>query len=185
MNIAQPWTVDEKFDFIHSRLLFSVQLDVAELARQVFAHLKPGGWWEAFELRFPPTSPDGTGARSQMERWIQVTLEATTALGQNWTIWEPLADYMRNAGFVDVQEQRRILELGAWGRDPSPNDPGTMYETEVMGRFARMWHLLLGKGLGWKKEDIDQLAEDRHREAMEGKVHYIIECVIMTGRRPE
>jgi len=52
-NAEDDWTFEEKFDFIHGRMLVVGIKNWARFFDQSFRHLKPGGWIELQDLNFP------------------------------------------------------------------------------------------------------------------------------------
>lgn len=47
------WTFEEKFDYIHGRMLIVGIKNWARFFEQSFKYLKPGGWIELQDLSFP------------------------------------------------------------------------------------------------------------------------------------
>lgn len=96
----------EQFDFIHGRAIAGSIKDWPRLYKQIYQHLKPGGWVEIQEyegvLRFDD-DPELYNAPS-IARWQQLVDKATTQLGQKLDVAGEQKQHMVDAGFVEASD---------------------------------------------------------------------------------
>lgn len=91
--------------------------------------MKPGGWVEHLEQSVVPTSYDGTHKGTVFEEWGSVSLQAGDAFGKSLRILDEAADYMKEAGFEEVTENRIAMPIGAWPKDK---------RLKELGRYNRL-----------------------------------------------
>jgi cyclopropane fatty-acyl-phospholipid synthase-like methyltransferase len=100
------YTPDEAFDYIHARSLGGAIADWPRFFRQVYAHLKPGGWVEIQEYETSIKSDDEsincTGKR--VIEWQKLTHEAHEKFGKTLNVAEMHKQRIIDAGFVDVRD---------------------------------------------------------------------------------
>jgi SAM-dependent methyltransferase len=107
--------VDDRFDFVHQRLLFAgVPLAAwPGLVRELVRVARPGGWIELVEA--PPLVFDREGPA--MERFGQLALAAAARLsvGGPTTVYRSLDAYLCDAGAERVTRHEVALPVGGWG----------------------------------------------------------------------
>jgi hypothetical protein len=112
------WTYSHSFDYIHGRMLIAaLDTDFPSVISKAYAALNPGGWFELQDM-LPPTCFDNSWDGTELKRWIELTLEGATALGQDWWKVSKYKEWIEKAGFEDVREF-----TGAWPTNDWPKDP--------------------------------------------------------------
>lgn len=123
-----PWTFpDNHFDFIHMRLMMGSIKDWPFLYSEVLRCLKPGGWFEHMDYDPHVYSDDGSLAPdSAWHAYGDLFITAGEKLGRTFNIIIDQANmgWMRDAGFVNVNERRLKLPMGGWAADPKLKDVG-------------------------------------------------------------
>lgn len=112
-DAESDWTFSpaEAFDYIHARSMGGGIGDWPRLLKQAFAHLKPGGWFEAQEFDAWVLSDDGTHERAtSIMDWQDRLDQASQQFGKPMHIAPRLSGWMEDAGFVNVADD--IYKVG-------------------------------------------------------------------------
>ena len=117
-DAEEPWTFQEKFDFIHAQYLAMAIADWPKLMRQSFEHTKPGGWVEFQDFDIQYYSEDGSLKETHsMLQWITTLLKASHDLGREPNPGPKLEGLLQDAGFVNVVHNDFRLPVGPWPKD--------------------------------------------------------------------
>lgn len=114
-NIEETWCYSQRFDYIHSRNLAGSIVDWPRLVAQAFKFTKPGGWveFQDFELRFYST--DGTFVPGNpADEWSKEVALAITAFGREAEPGPKLEQWIRDAGFENVNHKLLEIPVGPW-----------------------------------------------------------------------
>ena len=109
-DYTQDWTrQDNSLDFVHLRWVVGTITDWAELFRQAYRTLKPGGWIETFDCNGFPESDDGTLTEdTALFKWGTLIQDGSRALGSKASfacVAEGLqAKGLKEAGFTSINE---------------------------------------------------------------------------------
>ena len=130
-DATEEWTFKKDyFDFIHVRGLYGCIADWPKFYKEVFAHTKPGGWYEQVEYSVHWRCDDGSIPEDHVfKKWSDVFVEAGERMGRTFRIEELQRDYVQQAGFVNVHEQRMKMPVGPWASNKNLKEVGR-------------WHLL-------------------------------------------
>ncbi|KAF4900370.1 Secondary metabolism regulator LAE1 [Colletotrichum fructicola] len=153
-DVEQPWTWSLDFDFIHLRHMEACISNCPAFYKQIYDHLKPGGYFEIkdFDIEFR------SGARGDLpedhiyRRWGKVFFEAANKLGKSMDQsrgGHQIADALRDAGFVDVVEKRWAVPIGTWPKDPPLREIGAynlQFHDQSLEGFSMF---LLTQVMGW------------------------------------
>ena len=107
----------ESFDFIHARALYGSVSDHQTLYRQVFDHLKPGGWFEHTEVGVEVFSDDSTIKGTILEDWGGLSLTAGDKFGRTLRIVDQTKELMEATGFTNVTYRPFKWPIGPWPKD--------------------------------------------------------------------
>jgi SAM-dependent methyltransferase len=127
-DCCSAWVYDAAaFDFIHLRGLFGSISDWPALYRQIFHHLRPGGYVEHVEWSIRNRAAvDGRplGPDEVLGRWSRNALECAARTGKSFAIAEEMAGLVADAGFEHVVERRFKWPIGPWSSDPKLKEIG-------------------------------------------------------------
>lgn len=151
--------------------------------QKAFDNLVPGGYLELQELVFPFCSAKPLPKDSPYARWTEVTWEANKILPRKYDHAKNYAKFMREAGFVDVQEQTFFLPCGEWTGDPRYAKLGSWQMLNFMNGLegGTLRNLRL---LGMPVEEIDEVVEEVRQEVSSGEVHTYWDIEVVYGRKP-
>lgn len=155
-DACSEWTfTKESFDYIHMRGMYGSVADWPRMYDEIFAHLKPGGWFEQLEVGVVPKSDDGTvGPDSIFAKWGQTSLAAGDAFGKTLRTVDEMRTNLENAGFETVTEHRFKLPLNGWARDRRNREMGMYNQLYLMQGMEGYCMFLLTRYLGWTYEEV-------------------------------
>lgn len=126
-DIELPWAFspDEKFDYIHCRMMTGSISDWPTLFSRCFEHLLPGGYIELSDFVFPPRSDDGTlTSTSPLSRWGQYALECGRVMRRELDSATKYARQLEEAGFVGIVDRNVKWPTSGWARDAKHKELG-------------------------------------------------------------
>ena len=86
--------------------------------RQAFQNTKPGGWAEFQDFDLTYYSEDGSLKEEQsISKWITTLLDGAYGFGRDPCPGSKLEDWMKDAGFENVQHEKLRLPIGPWAKD--------------------------------------------------------------------
>ncbi|ORX49782.1 S-adenosyl-L-methionine-dependent methyltransferase [Hesseltinella vesiculosa] len=103
---------DDSFDFVFQRfLVMGFPTDqYIQSVKEMKRVLKPGGYLETMELVNDCQLP--SPALSQVAKWID---DALVARGMDSFIADKVAQFLKDEGFVGIEEQDYSVPIGPWG----------------------------------------------------------------------
>ncbi|ORY70509.1 S-adenosyl-L-methionine-dependent methyltransferase, partial [Pseudomassariella vexata] len=116
-DVEDEWTLDELFDFIHLRLVFTSFSVPLEATTKLFDNLRPGGWVEYHDTVFEIESIDGSSRGIALEKWCKLLNDAATGVGRDWGVARKCKNWLIEAGFVDVVEKQFCCPINPWPVD--------------------------------------------------------------------
>src|SRR5262245_33019226 len=148
---------DDRFDFVHQRLMFSgVPVESwPALVRDLVRIVRPGGWVELVEgaTEFLPVTP-------AMEQVTEMLLRLARAHGLDSTsmVFRSLDSYLTSAGATGVERHTIALPLGEWGGQVGSlmaSDIRALFlhlcEAGAIGPLARCQDLMRAAQLEWEE----------------------------------
>ena len=141
-DCTQSWTYPpDHFDFIYMRWLVGSIDDWYRLFKQAFECLRPGGWFESYEMSTTWYSDDGSVTdKTALGQWGKIYVEGGRQSGRTFTVLddELQRKAMEAAGFVDIQE--RNIKV----RQPSTGGPALHVPARANSMAATYWALAPG-----------------------------------------
>jgi hypothetical protein len=96
-----------------------------------FSHLRPGGWYEQVEYSVHWRADDGSIPKDHaFERWSDLFVEAGEKIGRTFRILDLQTDFIKEAGFTNVNERKFKMPVGPWSSDPKLKDVGRYHLLE-------------------------------------------------------
>ena len=172
-DIEEPWTYrKESFDFIHGRDFLYCLRDYPKLMRQCYEHLKPGGYVELACIYPLPFCDDGStpmdnGFRQVCEKFM----EASALWGTPADAPTRYAQYMRDAGFIDVSENVYKVPSCPWPKDKVLKQIGALEMTNVVEGAQGFGLRVFEKVFGWTKEQTELVMVNFRRDVKNRSYH--------------
>ncbi|RSL50186.1 hypothetical protein CEP54_012033 [Fusarium duplospermum] len=185
---TQEWTFqDNSLDFVHMRFLVGSIVDWPALYKQAYRCLKPGGWIESHEASPDIGSDDGSVMpTSAMGQWGQIFFEGGRRLNRPFSILEDKlqTDGMREAEFVNIQEEEIKVPIGGWPKDEKLREAGQCFQAAILQDIEGTL-MFIANLLGWSKAEVDVFGEHYRREIKSNKIHgYFLQKVVW-AQKPE
>lgn len=105
-DVNLEWTFEERFELIHSRGMVGSITDWGGFAKNAFAALQPGGYFECHELSMSFRSDDKTHEKCEsMRQWEKFWNDVGNKSGRSFTVVEDkrLEKSMQLAGFTGIE----------------------------------------------------------------------------------
>ena len=128
-DINKPWPEDwqSSFDVVHQRLaLVGGGPNAQNALKSLSALVKPGGWIQLIEAENVLTHGDGPA----MHNFVGLMKDIFTVMGCSLKLSQELSGWLKEDGFVDVQERVVPVQLGATNPKPELAKRG-VYSTGV------------------------------------------------------
>jgi SAM-dependent methyltransferase len=167
--------VDDSFDFVHQRLLFSgVPVEAwPTTVRELVRVCRPGGWIELVE---GASRSERVGPATQRLTELLLQLNRTTGLDLDSVVFNSLERYLREAGVKEVARETVELPIGEWaGR------LGSLMASDLRALFTRMSAVFTAR-LGIPAEECVELVRAAQLEWEEH--HTIHRLAVAYGRKP-
>ncbi|KAI9658035.1 MAG: hypothetical protein M1821_002695 [Bathelium mastoideum] len=171
-DAEDEWVYSHPFSYIHGRAILSCFADPALLIRKAFANLTPGGYLELQDLA-PLEYEAGVPEDQPIRTWMELTKEGAIKGGRPWDNAIRYAGWMRDAGFVNVEE--RVFKL------PSNPYDGLSRRQKLIGTYNRQ-NLLDGleglsmrnftRNLGWDPAEVRVLVAKVREDLKNGVKAY-------------
>lgn len=154
------WTFAENwFDFIHIRWLAGSIRDWPKLYRQAMNFLKRGGWFEHTELSMRIKSNIHDIPQVDiLVKYSDIFDEAERRTGRRFDIADgnQLQEWMEEAGFTGITEERYKIPLGQWPTDPAMKEVGIINKLAHIESLEGHLLYLLTEVLRWEDDDIKE-----------------------------
>ncbi len=137
------------------------------------SNLKPGGWAEFQDWDTQPKSDDGTlTPESYLQKWTTIGTDACVKIGLDPSPGPKLEQWMKDAGFVDVQTKVHKLPLGTWPKDKRLKEIGAWTRLVLMDEgMEAMTMELLTEVMKWSVEEVQVLLAKVRPEVIKSEVH--------------
>lgn len=188
-DFEQPWayTDTEAFDLIHARDLFGSVSSWPMFLSNAHRSLNPGGWIEIkqCELKmYSDTDPNLEKALT-LKNGMKLLVDASRKSGKHLDVAEDLVAWMRDAGFVDVEQEIIEVPIGQWSLDEDWREVGMMHRENLINGTASYILAFFTKILEWDVKDA-KLYISRVREClMNNELKLYSKFNVFHGRKPE
>ncbi|KAJ5728543.1 uncharacterized protein N7483_003051 [Penicillium malachiteum] len=173
------------FDFIHARCLAGCVTNWPRFIKQIFNHVKPGGYFESHESAVWARSDDGSLAQgSALMEWQQAVNFAGEKSGRELNIYHKLKDWMIAAGFEDVTLTVYALPFSPWPRDPHLKAIGKYQAVQLQQAIDSYSLRLYTQVLGWSPDAAQIHNAVVKRELRDKRLHAYVQTVAVYGRKP-
>jgi hypothetical protein len=181
------------FDFIHVGHMTGAMESFKGLLRKAFTHLKPGSYLECHEMdpkpkcddgTMPPENPDGYSAYA-LHDWFDLHMRASSEVepSRQFRIAPRIERWMKEIGFVDVEQRVFKVPINTWPTDEKLKDIGKWSESNWLEALAG-WSYKPFLALGWSKNEIEVFLVDVRKSIQDRNVHAYMDFFVVTGRKP-
>ncbi|KAK5941739.1 hypothetical protein PMZ80_005690 [Knufia obscura] len=185
-DCTQEWGFREnRFDFIHVRALYGSIADWPAFYDQVYAHLKPGGWYEQVEYSVDWKTDDDSIPPGHIFHDASANyIEAGEKMGKTFRILDLQKDHIIRAGLVNVAEKRYKMPLGPWAKDKRLKEIGRWHLLEAYQGIEGWTMALFTRVLGWSFEEVQVFLARVRQGFKDRKVHAYTRVSVVYGQKP-
>ncbi|KAG6034080.1 hypothetical protein E4U41_006693 [Claviceps citrina] len=130
------------YDYIHLRYTVSCFHSTPSVIRRAWENLAPGGWIEFFDPHHVYLPVDQPLAGTAVDRWASLVNEAARSVGRDLGKAGRYAQWLREAGFVNVTEEKVGLPCSAWTKDERLKKLGALVMEDEVALVTSLGKLL-------------------------------------------
>ncbi|OMP86175.1 hypothetical protein BK809_0003344 [Diplodia seriata] len=182
-DAEEEWPFEKNaFDFVHARYLYPAITDWAQLWRQSFDHLRPGGWVEHQEDSAMFWSDDPGFEGSRTKHFASQIEFASKKIGKNFRIAAEQKDRMQEAGFQNVVQKLCKIPIGTW--DETQLDLGKRMLLVVLEGIAPTAVPVFTRVLGYDNDEIEALLDEVRAEFLRQEYRVYLKFYYTYGQKP-
>lgn len=185
---------DDHFDFIRLANMTGSLPSYKDVLRKAFKHLKPGSYLECQELdpkpkcddgTMPPENKDGGFSDYALHDWVELSIRSGQLSDppRQFRVAHRLERWMKEVGFVDVQQRLAKVPLNRWPSDERQQRIGDWSEVNWLEALSG-WSYKPFLGLGWSKVEIEVFLVNVRRAIQDRSIHCYHDWYVVTGRKP-
>ncbi|KAL5334887.1 methyltransferase [Aspergillus crustosus] len=185
-DFESPWAMGEdSWDLIHLQMGCGSVVGWPNLYRRVFAHLRPGAWFEQVEIDFEPRCDDRSLEGMALHHWYQCLKQATAETQRPiaHSSRETIKD-LEEAGFTEINHQIVGLCLNPWHENEHERKVARWYNLAVSESIETLSLAPFSRVYNWPLERIQKLAADVKSEAFNKEIHAYNILHIYQARKP-
>jgi hypothetical protein len=183
------WVFKQKFDFIHARQLHCA-VEEKKMIRQAYeyvyqcfdietkpadessSNLQPGGWFELQDLTFPVGNDDNTLTKDHaVYKWSEHMLEASRRINQDLDNPPKYAQWMRDAGFINVHQVLFKCPSNTWPKDKKQKTLGLWHLANTLDGLEGFTMAFFTRILGWKPEEVQVFLAGVREDTKNKQIH--------------
>lgn len=174
-DFDEPWDYSHKFDYIHGRAMLSCFKNPQYIIQSAFKSLRPGGYLELQDPQMPILCIDDTMDGTSLQEWSTLVPQGAANLGRPVTQSKNYAQYMEEAGFVDIVEKHFYWPLNTWPRGKREKLVGMWAQQNLLDGVEAMSMAILTRGLGWSQEMVQMLLVGVRNDLKNRHVHAYVD----------
>lgn len=173
----------DHFDFIHGRMLVIAIKDWPLLLKRCFDHLKPGGWIEFQDLRFPIKCEDTSAEEaSKLVEWSRFMTKAMEKMGMTPAVMSDVPEVMKGVGFVHVKSESFKMISGPWAG--SDRELGHMGQENIRLGLRGFSNTAFTRGLGWTADRHEDFCQEILKEVRECEYRTYLPLNVCLAQKP-
>ncbi|KAJ4122912.1 hypothetical protein NW768_009899 [Fusarium equiseti] len=183
-DIEDDWTYAQPFDYIHSRFMSSALASWTDFLTKCHANLAPGGYMEIQEADLNMKSDDNTlHPDNIMLKSLRLLTEASIKFGRPYQDIPPLADIMREVGFVDVEVKMFKWPINGWPKDKKAKLLGEWCYVNMASGLEAFSMAPLTRAYGWTAEEVTLFLVDQRKAMADKNTHAYWPIYSIYGRK--
>ncbi|KAJ6788827.1 hypothetical protein PWT90_05930 [Aphanocladium album] len=183
-DVEAEWLNGDDFDLAHLRNMIPILKSPVNLLKQVFEHLKPGGWVELQDVDGKVHTDDNSVPEDwPLKRLTDLLIEAFAQFGTNANAADCGRQYLEEAGFVNIQHNYVKLPYGTWPKDKLMRLVGMYYRTACEDFLPAVGAMHFPK-MGWEKTEMEVFFAQVRLSMRDPKVHAYGKMHFWSGQKP-
>ncbi|KAI1767081.1 S-adenosyl-L-methionine-dependent methyltransferase [Hypoxylon sp. FL1150] len=186
-NVEEEWVQPaNSLDYIHSRQMAPTIRDWPRIIAEAYKALKPGGWLEIQDLKCVVQCDDDTLREGDLCALYAKTLtQALSMLNIDYIgAVENYPRWIREAGFVNVQEVVLKAPLGTWPKDPQQAKIGLYNRNMIYDGLHGFSIKPFTHGLDWKVEEVEVFLVDIRKALLKSTAHIYLPFHSVYAQKP-
>lgn len=186
-DYLSPWWLlgENSWDLIRLQMGCGSVPNWPNLYQKVFAHVRPGGYFEQVEVNFEPYGEDIVHSEEPLYEWYQELKSATNLAGKPMAFNRNTHQMLLDAGFENIELQLIPLPLNySWPEDEHAREIGKWYNLAFSESTTTLLQGPLTRIKGWSLEKVHALAEAANAQAYDSNVKVWHHLHIFTARKP-
>jgi hypothetical protein len=149
-DAENQWQYKKPFDYIHIRGMAGSIADWPRLLQQAYDNMVPGGWIELLDFEAWASTDDNSLPEASAYNQYQVLLsEASKSFGKLMNVSPRFHEFVRDAGFVNVEEDSRKIPLSPWSTDRKQRKLGRYMKIAMSDSLEPYALALFTRSMGW------------------------------------
>ncbi|KAF2147597.1 uncharacterized protein K452DRAFT_293995 [Aplosporella prunicola CBS 121167] len=176
-NAEKEWAFDQKFDFVHVRMLCMGMHSWPRFFRQCWENMEPGGWLEVREIMFP-WGAAGHGpqdleqiAKSPLLEWSDLVRQGAAKVGIDTKACLRFEELLRGQGFVNVRRKDVQWPLGIWPKGEEQKKLGAYAVENLKSGLQGISTAVFSRNLGMSREEIEVRLAHARKDLKEGRYY--------------
>ncbi|KAI8266274.1 Secondary metabolism regulator LAE1 [Colletotrichum sp. SAR 10_98] len=171
-DIEEPWTFNEPFEYIHSRMMKGSIRDWRKFIQSCFDNLTPGGYLELNDIDFFPKTDDDTIPKdSKLMRAFSLCFEALEKLGSPFEDVIHFESMLTEIGFEDVNVKRFKWPTNSWPQDKKHKNLGAWNNENLSPNLDGLLMAPLTRALDMSKAEVHMIAMEARKELNDTRIH--------------
>lgn len=192
VDFEGPWSLGaNSFDLIHMSMGLGSVSNWPLLYEKVYAHLKPGGYFEHVELDWTPHCSDNTLPPGRLQEWWHTWIKPLYAgIGRRIEFDHNTENLLRGARFHIVAHHVYKVPLNGWSNQKQERIAGTWWENAMSfgqerGHGFEALSLAILTNVGrWPAEAARKLCEEASMEASNPNIHAYNDLHVWVAQKP-
>jgi hypothetical protein len=173
-DAEDPWLFSHHFDYIHGRALATCFKSHMTVIKSAFNHTRPGGYIELQDCIIPFVCMDDSMKGTTLETWVDLMMQATAKIGEDWTRVRKYKEYLEEAGYVDIVERKFTWPVGTWAKGKREKMLGLWYREDLLSGLQGFTMALLTRAMGMSTLEVELLLAGVRNDIKSNKIHIYI-----------
>lgn len=157
---------------IHGRHMVGAIMDIPKLFATIYENLTPGGWVEMQDYYVKLQSVDGTIDGTALQRWSQMLNFALTFTGRSGLNTIKYKRWLREAGFVDIQEEVFAIPGNPWAKGEEQKQLGALQMENILEGLYGLSIRLFTKYLGMTPQEVEAQLVEVRKDLRNRNIHF-------------
>ncbi|KAH8592330.1 S-adenosyl-L-methionine-dependent methyltransferase [Bisporella sp. PMI_857] len=186
-DVESPWLHNTGyFDYIHARHISVAMKNMPQLCAEAFRCTKPGGWIEFQEMLMKSHCDDDSMPPDYgVTRWLDTMKAALAVLGPDLHGAVKHEQYLKDAGFINVQQRTFKIPIGTWPKNKTLKTVGLYGRMMIYDGLEANSLRPFTRGLGWSTEQVHVFLIDVRKALMDVSVHCYLPFYVTFGQKPQ
>ena len=126
------------------------------------------------DYEFPFRCVDNSIKGTAFESWIDAVSKGCAKLGRDWKRVLLYSSYMRECGFVDIQEKLFAWPVGSWAKNEKMKTLGAWCKENVLEGMHGWSAAVLTRGLGMSAEEVELMLMEARNSINSRQLHVYV-----------